>query len=411
MAKNLSKFANLQFLNTVDLDLMRRLLERHAAALHGFDGSVFDGGPEKARDALRGYFQGPDGDRPESLIADLFRIAELGNAQGLELLLEAARRRGVAIAPASKREEEKEEPKQVALRCFLDHPQVFNEASDLLSFATMSAPIELRGADAGVETHTDWAALAAFEREAKRLFEADLRGSYCRVGRYQDGGRLNLIVTHGAPLKTTEVIEDGADRVVSFREVARAVLSYDAATGRLEIGRIAKARCDEFADIFARTILGRPGFFKRSDAKQLYTLAPVERAGFGFRITHAFDPGVRKVTIFEAEVQHVGLDRRSGRTRVYRRLIVRDPSGDALASLGRDAPGIRFGPDWQLSRMGIEVEIDNGAAKPDRVRVSVKPPGVAKFKRHRHEHRILELLRQNGLMHDRELGASAVAAE
>lgn len=411
MAKNLRKFANLQFLNTVDLDLMRRLLERHAAALHGFDGSVFDGGPEKTRDALRAYFQGPDGDRPESLVADLFRIAELGNARGLELLLEAARRRGVAIERASKREEEKEEPKQVALRCFLDHPEVFNEASDLLSFATMSAPIELRGADVGVETHTDRAALAAFEREAKRLFEADLRGSYCRVGRYQDGGRLNVIVTHGAPLKTTEVIEDGADRVVSFREVARAVLSYDAATGRLEIGRIAKARCDEFADIFARCLIGKPGFFNRPDARRLYTLAPVERAGFGYRITHAFDPGVRKVTIFEAEVQHVGLDRRTGRTRVYHRLIMRDPSGDALASLGHHAPGIRFGPDWQLSRLGIEVEIDNGTAKPDRVRVMLKPPAVAKFKRHRHEHRVFELLRHNGLVHGRDSRPSAVAAE
>lgn len=411
MAKNLRKFANLQFLNTVDLDLMRRLLERHAEALHGFDGSVFDKAPEGARAALRGYFQGPDGDRPESLVADLFRIAELGNARGLEVLLEAARRRGVAIEPASKREEEKSEPKQVALRCFLDHPEVFNEASDLLSFASMSAPVELRGGEIGVEARTDRAALSAFEGEAKRLFEADLRGSYCRVGRYQDGGRLNLIVTHGAPLKTTEVIDDGADRVVSFREVARAVLSYDAATGRLEIGRIAKARCDEFADIFARCIIGKPGFFNRPDARRLYTLAPVERAGFGFRITHAFDPGVRKVTIFEAEVQHIGLDRRSGRTRVYRRLIVRDPSGDALASLGRDAPGIQFGPDWQLSRLGIEVEIDNGAAKPDRVRVMLKPPAVAKFKRHRHEHRIFELLRHNGLVHGRDSRPSAVAAE
>ncbi|HXF88000.1 MAG TPA: hypothetical protein VNK48_06590, partial [Xanthobacteraceae bacterium] len=100
MAKNLKKFANLAFLNTVDLDLMRRLLGRHAGALQGFDMAVFEGSPRKAREALRGYFQGPDGDRPESLVADLFRIAELGNARGLELLLEAARRRGLTIGAA-----------------------------------------------------------------------------------------------------------------------------------------------------------------------------------------------------------------------------------------------------------------------------------------------------------------------
>jgi len=411
MAKDLKKFANLTFLRTVDLALMRRLLKRHARALHGFDMAVFDAEPEKARDALRAYFLGPDDRHPEGLIADLFRIAELGNANGLELLLEAARRHGVTIQPTRKSDDEKSEPKQVSLRCFLDHPDVFNEASDLLSYATMSAPVELRGADVDVEARINDKTLAAFRRAAERLFEADLRGSYCRVGCYEDGDRINVIVTHGAPLKTTEVIENGADKVVSFREVAHAVLSYEAATGRLEIGRIAKARCDEMAEIFALTILGKPGFFKRPDARRLYTLAPVERAGFGFRIKHASDPGVRRAGIVEAEVERVGLDPKTGKTRAFRSLVSRDPAGNALADLGRDAPAIRFGPDWRLSRMGINVEIDNGTAKPDRVRVSVKPPGVAKFKRHRYEHRILELLRQNGLMRDRELGASAVAAE
>lgn len=411
MAKDLKKFANLTFLRTVDLTLMRRLLKRHARALHGFDMAVFDAAPEKARDALRAYFLGPDDRHPEGLIADLFRIAELGNANGLELLLEAAGRHGVTIQPARKNDDEKAEPRQVALRCFLDHPDVFNEASDLLSYATMSAPVELRGADVDVEARASDKALAAFQRAAERLFEADLRGSYCRVGCYKDGDKINVIITHGAPLKTTEVIENGTDKVVSFREVAHAVLSYEAATGRLEIGRIAKARCDEMAEIFARTILGKAGFFNRPDARRLYTLAPVERAGFSFRLKHAFDPGVRRAGIVEAEVERVGLDPKTGKTRAFRSLVSRDPSGNALADLGQDASAIRFGPDWRLSRMGINVEIDNGTTKADRVRVSVKPPGVAKFKRHRYEHRILELLRHNGLMRDREPGTSAVAAE
>jgi hypothetical protein len=77
MAKDLRKFANLTFLRTVDLALMRRLLKRHARALHGFDMGVFDAEPVKVRDALRAYFLGPDDRHPEGLIADLFRIAEL----------------------------------------------------------------------------------------------------------------------------------------------------------------------------------------------------------------------------------------------------------------------------------------------------------------------------------------------
>ena len=37
MAKNLKKFVNLAFLKTIDLTLMRRLLERHEACLSGLD--------------------------------------------------------------------------------------------------------------------------------------------------------------------------------------------------------------------------------------------------------------------------------------------------------------------------------------------------------------------------------------
>lgn len=414
MAKDLKKFVNPKFVRTVDLGLLRRLLERHADALQGLDLSSFGDDPDQTRQHVQNFFAGPEENYPEGLVADLHRIAELANANGLQLLLEQARRRSVEIASAGDddgADETKQDPKHVALRLFLDHPGVFDAAADMLSYTTLSSFSEFAGIEEGVDAQIDEEARDAFQREAERIFEADLRGRYCRIGWYDDADEVNVVVTHGAPLKTTEVIEAGADRVISFREAEHAVLSYSAVTGRLKVGGFAKARRAGLAEVFAATMLNRPRFFAAPDAQNLYTLAPVERAGFGFTFQHAFDPGIRRVQIVEVQADRLGADQRSGETRTFWSHIIRDGRDNALVRLGEGTRGIVFGADWRLNHMVIRVHIDAGAAKPARVTVKLKPPGTAMFKRHRFEARIMTLLRRNGLVHDREPGKAAVAAE
>ena len=99
MAKNLKKFVNPKFVRTVDLVVLRRLLDRHAENLQGLDLSRFGDDPDRTRRRVLNFFAGPEENYPEGLVADLHRIAELGNANGLQLLLEQARRRSVEIAP------------------------------------------------------------------------------------------------------------------------------------------------------------------------------------------------------------------------------------------------------------------------------------------------------------------------
>ena len=413
MAKDLKKFVNPKFVRTVDLALLRRLLERHADALQGLDLSGFGTDPDQTRRWVQDFFAGAEENYPEGLVADLHRIAELGNANGLQLLLEQARRRNVEITPANDEDakETRQDPKHVALRLFLDHPSVFDAASDMMSYTTLSSFSEFAGIDEGVEAQIDEEARDAFQREAERIFEADLRGRYCRIGWYDDGDEVNVVVTHGAPLKTTEVIEAGADRVISFREAEHAVLSYSASSGRLKVGGFAKSRRAELAEIFATTMLKRPRFFAAPDAQNLYTLAPVERAGFAFTFQHAFDPGIRRVQIIEVQADRLGTDQRSGETRTFWSHVTRDGRDNALARLGEGTRGIVFGADWRLNHMVIRVHIDVGGPKPARVTVKLKPPSTAMFKRHRFESRIMTLLRRNGLVHDREPDQAAVAAE
>ena len=413
MAKNLKKFVNPRFIRTVDIALLRHLLEPHAAALQGFDMAAFDGEPAAARTALHAFFSGPDENHPEGLVADLHRIAELGDANGLRLLQEQARRRGVAIVAANDEEpdEGREDPKHVALRLFLEERDVFDAAADTLSYTTLSSYSEFAGPDEGIEAEVNETTCAAFQSAAKSLLEAELRGRYCRVGWYDDDGEINVVVTHGAVLKTTEVIEEGADRVIRLREADHAVLSYDPASGRLKIGGFAKAGRPEIAEIFAATMLQRPGFFAAPDAQNLYTLDHVVRDGFGFKFDHAFDAGIRRVMITAIQVDRIGADPRSGKTRTLWSHTVRDGRDNALARMGETTRGISFAGDWRINHIVIGVDIVVGEKRPVRVTIKLKPPSLAVFKRHRFEARIMTLLRRNGFVHDREPDQAAVAAE
>ena len=282
MSKNLRKFVNPRFVRTADLHLLRRLLGPHAAQLKGLDMAVFDGEAPNIIRALEGFFAGPDESYPEGLVLDLHRIAELGNRNGLRILQEQAHRQGVIIAPPGD-DEVRHDPKHIALRLFLEHRGMFDAATDMLSCTSLSSYGEYAGAEEGIEPRMDGETQALFRERAEKLLEVDLRGRFCRVGWYDD---VDLaVVTHGAPMKATEVIEDGADRIIRFREAEHAVLSYDPVSGRLKVGGFAKARRSELAEIFAGTMLGLPGFFGAADAQDLYTLGPIERSAFGFTFT------------------------------------------------------------------------------------------------------------------------------
>ena len=185
MSKNLKKFVNPRFVRTADLHLLRRLLEPHAAQLKGLDMAVFDGEAPNIIGALEGFFAGPDESYPEGLVLDLHRIAELGNRNGLRILQEQAHRQGVIIA-APDDDEVRHDPKHIALRLFLEHRGMFDAATDMLSYTSLSSYGEYAGAEEGIEPRMDSETQALFRERAEKLLEADLRGRFCRVGWYDD---------------------------------------------------------------------------------------------------------------------------------------------------------------------------------------------------------------------------------
>lgn len=413
MAVNLRKFVNPRFLRTVDTELLGRLLERHRHRLIGLDVDVIRSTPECAGEALQEFFAGPEDCYPEGLIADLHRIAELGDAAGLRLILHEARRAGLSLRPGceSCTSERRQDPKHVALRTFLDHPALFDAASDMLAIAARSSLAEYAGLEAGVEVDLGAQARETFTSELAAMLEADLCGSYCRLGWYADTDDVNLVISHGSIVKTTPIVRRGEERVVSYRDAEQAVLSYSAATGRLKMGDIPKFRRPGVAELFAERMLGRPGFFAAESAQDLYTLAPIERKGPGFRFHHGFDRGIRQVKIVEAQARRPVEERQIGNAFAASKLVARDARACALARLDEIMRGERLGEDWRLEHVVIRIALDAGPERPSQLTAKIKPPAKAVFPRHRHEGRILNLLRRNGLVRDRIADHPLVAAE
>lgn len=185
MAIDLRKFVNPRFIRTVDPELLTRLLERHRDGTRGLEG----GPPGIAFEALQAFFAGPEAGYPEGLVVDLHRVAELGTAEGLRLILDQARRLGIAIRPERDADggERRQDPKHVALRTFLEHPTVFDAASDMLALAVRSSSlVEYAAIKPGIEADLGDEARAGFAAEVTAMLEAAFCGSYCRLGWYAD---------------------------------------------------------------------------------------------------------------------------------------------------------------------------------------------------------------------------------
>lgn len=412
MANDLKKFVTPRFTRTVDPALIARLLERHQDRMPGFDVAALQGDAAAARNSLETLFAGLEEHCSEGLVADLHRIAELGTAHGLRLLLAQASRPGLAIAPehAAGGTDRRQDSRHVALRIFLDHPNVFDAASDMLSLTARSSLAEFAGAEAGIEADLSDGARAAFETAAAKMFEVDHCGCYCRVGWYEDAGAINLVLTHGSIVRTTPILHGREERVISYRAAENAVLSYSAATGRIKIGGGTRLRRSAMAELFADKMLGRSGFFAGPDAQNLYTLAPIERAGCGFVLNHAFDPAIRKAQIVEAQADQLSMDRFTGNMRLASSVSARAGRGGALDRLAETMGSQGFGSNWRLKHIVIRLNIDAGSGCPVQVSIMIKPPSRAIFKRHRFEERIITLLHRNGLVHDRYADSAAIAA-
>lgn len=412
MASDIKKFINPKFLRTIDLALMKDLFARH------FDEDdlpvPFDGESAAVRQALTDYFDSPVTEWSEGVIADLHRVAELGSGEGMQIILNEARRQGTVLYPETESGIEGDAPvkhdaKHVALHTYLHHHRVFEAAADFQALRAPNAMAEFRGPERDIGVDLTSESKAAFQAGIRELLAQDLHGEYCRLGPYEEEGEINLVVSHGAPVTTTPVVAGGREEIITLRAVKYAALRYSPAEGLLRIGGVAKARQADVAELFAEHILARPGFFAGKDARDLYTLDPISEAGSDFAFDHAFNEQILEVRIVAAAADHFERDEEDGTWRYVRTWESKDASGAALRHFRGSE--VRFGRGWRLGEITFRVFFRTDAKRPAQVTVRLKPPGTLAFRRTRFEKAIHALVARNGLEKDRDAGLVVDAAE
>jgi len=404
VAGNLQKFVNPRFIKTIDVTLMKALLLRHDGKFKGFSLDLLDQDDRDARESLQAFLAGAEDTYPEGLRADLHRIAELGDARGLEIIQTQADREGIDLFPEMKTADQDapnkaHDPKHIAVRVFLEHPDLFEAAADHMALLAPDRLHEFAGRERGVAVDLTQVKVEAFRIAVAELFRKAFLGDYCRIGDYADADEINLVVGHGSMVSTMPVVEGQQEKVISVRQISHAVLRYSENTGMLRLARIRKAHQPKIAELFASIILEKTGFFDGDDAQDLYTLRPVELAGPGFAFDHAYDPQIDRVQIIEAAADLM-VPGKNGYPRVARTLRSRDLGGDALRHFG--GTPVAFGGSWRLGELVFRILFKGDGKRQPQVTVRLRPPGVLQFRRTQHEARVMKLIERNGLINERD---------
>ncbi|MFB3882432.1 MAG: hypothetical protein ACE149_14290 [Armatimonadota bacterium] len=387
MGREVQRFVNKTFFFTVDWELLRRFLQRYAGQI-GIDLRSLGEGSTDDRSRVFEYFLGANEKYPAAMMEDLHRISALSCELGVVLLRQHAQAAGVRLVPpgeASRNGGLHLSPRYLALRTFLDHPAVFDAASDGLAFRDSRSPAEFAGEAEGVAPLQTEEARASFEQQAAEFFNARYKGNYCRVRWYPEDEGISLIVVHGKEPVTTIAIEDDEERPLTFREMREDTLAYDQQAGRVKVTANGDEEKQRLCDIFAATMLGRPDFFRRPGSRNLYTLARIAREGEAFHLDGHWDPALCEARVIEIQVDDGA---RGGWS-----VTVRDPQ-DAVTKLFSLCPHLDLGRA-RVNYVKLRFAFA-GEKRTRRKTVKLKPPNLASFDRSSLEARVLEHLKRNG---------------
>ncbi len=289
------------------------------------------------------------------------------------------------------------DPKHIAVRVFLEHPDLFDAAADHMAMLAADRLHEYAGRERGATIDLTQEKVEAFRTAVAALFRDAFLGDYCRVGDYADGDEINLVVSHGSMVSTMPVVEGLQERVISVRQIAHAVLRYSENTGCSDWPGSGRPTSRD-----RRTLrLDHPGqarLFDGDDA-HTYTLRPVELAGPDFAFDHAYDPVIDRVLIIEAAADLMAPGKKGVSARSAHAAVAR--SWRRCASAFGSTP-VSFAGSWRLGEIVFRILFKGDGKRQPQVTVKLRPPGVVQFRRTQHEARVMTLIERNGLTNDRD---------
>jgi len=267
------------FLRQVPNALLERFFSRYGE-FTGFDwastketciGPVFEvwqGLPEAERRRISGAFR---------------QVHALANSRGTTVLIEAARDHGLEIAPAMRAMKNAHER---AFWCFLQHPEVFENARTLLHIAMLPRHSweKRNGLPKRHLDVTDGVAQELGHSLSAYYLERQGRGDRCKVEYRRRAGSIDSFFAYPADFPDEMMCydEDGEFARKPWDPAFEVVFSYDGAAGTLELfaqgGRQVR---DEMAELFARVVLNheeKPQPWKR----QVYDLEAFKNRSLSF---------------------------------------------------------------------------------------------------------------------------------
>lgn len=274
-------FGNPAALQTVPADLLLRLFEPWPGVLAGgvaVHGAVLDlvaGG----RVSLA-----PD-------LADaLERIEDLATDDGFDAILARLHGTGDTVDWGALGLS----PFCLAVRTWVDHPALFAQAEVKLLSRRVARMREYSANDGHDPSMPEADALDAAQEALRMFWRGKGRGDFCRLGAFEEGGRIFLPIHRGRPLRTVTVIDGRAEGSLAYRPRATDLAIYDPRTRRLLIKASDPKSRAEYGRQIGR-LLGT-----RFDERPVVTLEPLVRRGLAALQP---TPGLRDVQVTELHLR------------------------------------------------------------------------------------------------------------
>ena len=263
-------------------------------------------------------------DTPPDLVDALSHIHEMATPAGMEMLIDDARTRDIAL-PA----DHLLAPADVALRVWLHDPTLLRRKHaehTVLKRRSFDSFLARDGASLIRPQDTD-SAVQLFEQDVAAWFAQRGRGRGANVHPITEEHEIRLVVRHGGPYRREGCLNEGEPGTIHFRPMDFHFIVLDLANWELRVNCKSKGERKLYRESIGRHFFGQSDFFDEKSCK--YTLEPLRRLGRRSLVCTDVD-GMRRARLVELTMYLGGP---FGRRRIEQAddvLLALEDDGDAI---------------------------------------------------------------------------------
>ncbi len=380
MAKDLKKFTKKKFLHAVPMELFLEFLKP-------FVEDISLDMERLSPDSVLDFLLNMDENYPPKMVEDLHRMCDLSDPTGFDILTRLYQEKGIEIVPRKETGEyEAVSPQHLALLSYVKHPDIFEDAHDMVYYFHITNPAEYAGIDER-EVEVSDTKKQNLEAALANYFHDRYKGRYCRVKFFSDGGDICATISHGKHLTTGTFLIKDKEQPLSYRDIKQGMLAYNPDTGRLKANASSIEEREKLAGLFAEHIIGDKDFFNHEKSQDIYTLEAFQKQWPEFKFNYKWDEEVTGVRITEIQL--------FSKSKKAWKFMLKDY--DVLLAL-HEYRNVNL-RTAAINYIKIRFDIMDGVKKTSRT-VKLKPPSMAQFDRRKFENKIMEHLKRNGFVKD-----------